>query len=156
QGRKLYEFARQGEEVERKVSRVTIHELEAMLTDTLLAKNLDGTADLRLRVVCSAGTYVRSLAEVLGQRLGTHAHLSALKRTRAGDFSIVDALTLDVLQEKAHDQTIATKLLTPNAALSRLSFVHLNAANAHRTLHGMQVDVEASVSWGDGEEVRMC
>jgi len=157
QGRKLYELARRGEEVERKVSRVTIHELETMLTDNaLIAKNPDGTADLRLRVVCSAGTYVRYLAEVLGQRLGTHAHLSALRRTRAGDFNIVDAITLDNLQEKAHHQTIATKLLTPNAALSRLAFVHLNPADAHRTLHGMQVDVETSVSWRDGEEVRMC
>jgi tRNA pseudouridine55 synthase len=157
QGRKLYELARRGEEIERKPLRVMIHELKsiAMSKNVFLTRNQDGSANLKLRVVCSAGTYVRSLAEVLGQRLGTTAHLAALKRTRAGDFTLSNALTLEALQECDHDNIAATRLLSPDAALSRLSFVHLKAADAERTLHGMPVSVTAVGSWMDGENVRM-
>ncbi len=70
-GRKLYELARRGEEVERRAVRVTIHELSAERRGgELLRKNEDGTLDLSIRVLCSAGTYVRTLAESIGAALG--------------------------------------------------------------------------------------
>src|SRR5712692_6484537 len=94
-GRKLYELARRGEEVERKPVRVTISELECISQPADLVKsNDDGMQDLRVRVVCSAGTYIRTLAEDLGQQLGRGAHLAELRRTRAGKFKIEDAITL--------------------------------------------------------------
>src|SRR3954466_9386154 len=68
-GKKLYELARRGEEVEREPIRVCIHELEAIRPDGQLIKdNLDGTFDLHVHVSCSAGTYVRTLAEDFGKR----------------------------------------------------------------------------------------
>src|SRR5260370_132455 len=69
-GRKLYELARRGEEVERKPVRVCIHEFAPLKPDGPMMKdNLDGTFDCQLRVVCSSGTYVRTLAEDFGKRL---------------------------------------------------------------------------------------
>src|SRR5688572_25204883 len=69
-GRKLYELARKGEEVERVPVRVTVHTFEAVAgSGSLLKNNEDGTLDLAVRVVCSAGTYVRTLAEAVGERL---------------------------------------------------------------------------------------
>ena len=69
-GRKLYELARRGEEVERKAVRVCIHEFDAIKrTGELLKDNLDGTFDFEVRVACSAGTYIRTLAEDFGKRL---------------------------------------------------------------------------------------
>src|SRR5882762_7781108 len=81
-GRKLYELARRGEEVERQPVRVTIQRFETNRAKGGLVKdNLDGTYDLEVLVACSAGTYVRTLAEDFGNRLGTGAHLAELRRT---------------------------------------------------------------------------
>ncbi|HZH57219.1 tRNA pseudouridine(55) synthase TruB [Yanghanlia caeni] len=88
-GKPLYEYARQGIELERPARRVTIHELE------LLA--FDG-ASARVRVACSKGTYIRTLAQDIGRRLGCGAHLSALRRTRVGPFDLDDAVGLEALQ----------------------------------------------------------
>jgi tRNA pseudouridine55 synthase len=89
QGRPLYSYARQGQELSREPRRVTIHEL------TLEAWEPPATARLRLR--CSKGTYVRTLAADLGQAAGPGAHVTALRRTRSGPFHLGQALALDAL-----------------------------------------------------------
>src|SRR3989454_7890207 len=123
-GRKLYELARRGEEVERKPVRVTIGKFESMShNDRLLQENNDGTRDLKVRVVCSAGTYVRVLAEDFGERLGIGAHLAELRRTRAGDFKIEDAITLERLSELTESDSIERALISPDSAVSHLPVV---------------------------------
>lgn len=87
-GRRLYELARRGEAVARAATPVTIHALE------LVSRS---GPDLELDVSCSAGTYVRALARDLGERLGTGAHLAALRRTRSGAFEIAGAVRGDDL-----------------------------------------------------------
>jgi tRNA pseudouridine55 synthase len=157
EGRRLYELARRGEEIERAAVRVTIHEFEPVNLDgPKLIQNDDGTYDLAVRVVCSTGTYVRTLAEDFGKRLGVGAHLAALRRTRAGDFRINDAITLDELQEKI-ETSAPTSFLSPDAALSRLPYHNLDADETRRTLNGMdvQVSVEAGSQWRADEPVRM-
>lgn len=156
QGRKLYEMARRGEEIERKPVAVVISEFEAVPQEgALLKRNADGTCDLAARVVCSAGTYVRVLAESLGARLGVGAHLAALRRTRAGAWTIADAASLDELAELA-EAGAATKILrSPDAALSHLPFAHLTADEARRARHGAAVRVAAAPEWMDGSLVRM-
>lgn len=157
-GRKLYELARSGEEVVREPVRITIHEFEALRNgNALLHRNEDGSIDLEVRVLCSAGTYIRTLAEDLGRGLGIGAHLAALKRTRAGDFKIETALTLEELQDRSTGNTVASSLVTADAALSRLAFVHLNSADSECVRHGLQIRINAatSSSWRDGESVRM-
>ena len=155
-GKKLYELARRGEEIEREPIRVCIHEFEAIKPDGQLIKdNLDGTFDLHVHVACSAGTYVRTLAEDFGKRLSVGAHLAELRRTRVGDFSVTNAVTLEQLKTSFGEEALGTIMLQPNAALSRLPFVHLNADDVRRARHGMEVKV-AEYDWPDGEKVKMC
>jgi tRNA pseudouridine55 synthase len=155
-GRKLYELARRGEEVDREPVRVCIHEFTAIKPDgQLLKDNLDGTFDFRARVVCSSGTYVRTLAEDLGKRLSVGAHLAELRRTRVGDFDLEQAVTLDDLKTSFAEEALGVLVVPPGAALSKLPFVHLSAEDARNVSHGREVKVEGS-GWTDGENVKMC
>ena len=155
-GKKLYELARRGEEVDREPVRVCIHEFEAIRPNGELVKdNLDGTFDFHVHVSCSAGTYVRTLAEDFGKRLSVGAHLAELRRTRVGDFTVTNAVTLEQLKESLGEEALGTILLRPSAALSRLPFVHLNAEDVRRARHGMEVKV-SEYDWPDGEKVKMC
>ena len=157
-GRKLYELARRGEEVERKPVRVIISSFEVIAHEgVLLTQNNDGSHDLKVRVVCSAGTYIRTLAEDFGQRLGLGAHVAALRRTRAGRFTIADALSLERLRELAESAKISLALISPDAAISHLPAVSLSADDVSRTVHGIDlqiVDAQAS-DWSDRQPVRM-
>ena len=121
----------------------------------LIKDNLDGTFDFHTRVSCSSGTYVRTLAEDFGKRLYVGAHLAELRRTRVGDFSIDQAITLDQLKIHFGEESIGAVLVPLGAALSRLPFVHLTAEDVSRANHGREVMV-AEPNWADGENVRMC
>jgi tRNA pseudouridine55 synthase len=160
-GRKLYEMARRGEEIERAPVPVTIHEFETVrVGGALLSRNEDGTRDLSVRVVCSAGTYIRVLAESVGERLGVGAHLTALRRTRAGRFKIEDATSLDQLKTMAEQGLETGVLLPPDAALSGMPFAHLTAEEARAARHGMALvrreqEDEAQAKYVDGQHVRM-
>ena len=156
EGKKLYELARRGESVERKPIHVCIYEFAAIRAGGQLIKdNLDGTFDFHTRVSCSSGTYVRTLAEDFGKRLYVGAHLAELRRTRAGDFSIDQAITLDELKIHFGEESIGEVLVPPGAALSQLPFVHLTPEDVSRANHGREVRV-AEPNWSDGENVRMC
>lgn len=95
-GRKLYEYARAGEEVERPVRQVTIYDF----TRTSDIGYEEGLARFRFRVKCSKGTYIRTLSVDLGEKLGYAAHMSHLTRTSAAGLSLEDALTLEEVAEK--------------------------------------------------------
>ncbi len=158
-GRKLYELARRGEEVERNAVRVCIYELEAIKlasepTAALVKDNGDGTLDFRVRVVCSAGTYIRTLAEDFGKRLGFGAHLAELRRTRAGDFGIEMATSLEQLKVSATEEALGQIIHSPDAALAGFPFVDLNAEDLRRVQNGVSVKI-ADVAWNDGEQVRI-
>lgn len=157
-GRKLYELARKGQEVEREAVRVTIHAFDVLRDDDQLFKeNGDGTTDIRVRVVCSAGTYVRALAEDFGKRLGVGAHVAELRRLRAGDFDIEHALSLEQLQEGVKEESLSTVMLTPDAALQKLPFVSLNSDDVRKTLQGVPLRLEPEVEgvFLEGEHIRM-
>jgi tRNA pseudouridine55 synthase len=154
-GKKLYEMARRGQEIERAAVRVKIHELEALqASGPLLRRNEDGTCDLRVRVLCSAGTYVRTLAESIGARLGVGAHLAALRRTRAGQFSLEDAITLEELERQAAGERI---LISLTAALSWMPSVHLTSEAARRARHGVAVRPgdPSEEKYEDGQTIRV-
>jgi tRNA pseudouridine55 synthase len=109
-----------------------------------------------VRVVCSAGTYIRALAEDLGKRLGMGAHLTELRRTRAGQFGIDAALTLERLKELAAQNTLIDALLSPHDALSHLPSIDLDDEQLRSTLHGITLplnDTEPTLS--DGDPVRL-
>ncbi|CAN5863953.1 tRNA pseudouridine(55) synthase TruB [soil metagenome] len=157
-GRKLYELARLGATVERKAVRIKVREFEALRCGgRLLKNNGDGTVDLAVRVVCSAGTYVRTLAEALGDRLGIGSHLAELRRTRAGDFSITSAVTLDQLEAKVDKGALATILLLPDAALRSMHFVDLTERDAELVRRGIAISLSRHSGGAaiQGDNVRM-
>ncbi len=129
-GRKLYEMARAGEEVERQARRVTISSL------TISAWQ---PPELTLDVTCSAGTYVRSLAYDLGERLGVGAYLSGLTRTASGGFTLDQAVPLDVLLGEAARAGWAQYVIAPAVALAGWPAIHLDAAALEHIRQGRAV-----------------
>ncbi len=107
-GERLHRIARRGGEVDRPVRDVTIYEIE----------RLDWQSpDLRIRVNCSSGTYIRTLADDLGRKLGCGAYLAGLKRTRVGHLELSEAFTLDRVQDMASTGALTEHLLDPNRVL---------------------------------------
>lgn len=94
-GKRAYDLARQGKEVKLKPHRVTVSAIEITAID-----RHEAGIDAHFRIVCSKGTYIRTLAFDLGQKLGNGAHLTALRRTRIGQLRVDDALTVDHFREK--------------------------------------------------------
>lgn len=90
-GKPLYTYARAGIELKREPRTVTLYRLD-------LVSIFDNAMSARINIVCSKGTYIRTLAQDIGRALGCFAHLSALRRTEIGPFSLVNAITLHALQ----------------------------------------------------------
>jgi tRNA pseudouridine55 synthase len=121
-GERLYAKARRGESVERATRPIVVHALE--LVDFAAGERPEAT----VAVTCSGGTYVRSLAADLGRRLGSLAHLAALRRTAAGQFTETDAHTLPALEALAGG--LARVVLAPAQALRSIAVRPLSAAEA--------------------------
>lgn len=144
-GKKLYELARQGIEIERKPIKINVHELEILhLTDNFKTETpFSGfglwTLDFGLKVSCSAGTYVRTLAEDIGKKLNTGAHLAALRRTRAGKFDIKDAVTLEKLEEIVAANELERVLISTNEAVSHLPEIELSIEDAAKIKNGLRL-----------------
>jgi len=137
-GRKLYELAREGKTVERKARRISIFEL----------KLLDSTADtLTLDVFCSKGTYIRSLAEDIGHKLGCGGTITALRRTQSGQFKIEDALTIEQCQALTLEQLTA-ELLAVDKPLSDVPIIELSVQQAVLIRHGQQIEHQAQTIQG--------
>ena len=130
-GKPLYAYARAGVDVERAPRRVRILALETSEFDP-------DSASFTLHVTCSKGTYIRTLAEDIGERLGCGAHLVALRRTAIGPLRIENALTLDAL-EAAEEAQRAALLAPPDALLGELPAQQLNEENARAILHGQRI-----------------
>lgn len=155
QGKRLYELARKGEQIERRAVpvRVSAFEIVADGNEDFFKTNEDGTCDVRARVVCSAGTYVRALAESVGENLKTGAHLAALRRTRAGEFGLESAVVLEELQQLVEEKK--EFLVSLETALPHLPSVHLTGEEARRVRHGAAVRAVAPRGWEDGAHVAL-
>ena len=121
QGKKLYELARAGIEVERKPRTVHIYELTLISFDNDKLKAPRAIID----VCCSAGTYIRTLCHDLGERIGCGAHMSFLLRTRAELFSLEDTTTLEKLKEKSIGDKIGDVMISMSKALAHLPGVYV-------------------------------
>ena len=136
QGQPLYKLARQGLEVERKARRVVIKQLE------LRAFRGGVRPEVDVYLECSKGTYVRSIAEDLGQALGCGAHVSSLRRTRAGAFSIADSVAMATLEAlKANDRVaeMDSLLLPADTAVNDLPLVRLSVSGGFYIRQGQPV-----------------
>lgn len=134
-GKKLYELAREGIEVERAARPLTIYELSLTpLSDQ----------QLQLNVTCSKGTYVRVLAEDIAKALGTLGHLTALRRIRTGDFEIANAITL--ADFAALDVAARfDKLLAVDACVHSLPSLVLDDSQSKRIRQGQRLNVKATM-----------
>lgn len=140
-GKPLYKLAHKGEEIERKPRRITIYDIKLIrLQDD----------ELQLDVSCSKGTYIRTLAEDIGEALGCGAHISALRRTLSGPFDIEHAVSLEELEHLANDgfDEIDALLLRPEEALLDWPEVSLSENTAHYVQQGQAVQVARAPAKG--------
>ena len=142
-GKRLYELAREGKIVEREAREVTIYELE--LVDFAPGPY----PEVELRVVCSTGTYVRTLADDIAAALGGRAHLTALRRVRNGALHVDHAHSMDDIEAAANDAEFGSKLLTPADALADLDVIDVAQEDVESIKNGRRLPVAVL-----GEEVR--
>jgi tRNA pseudouridine55 synthase len=142
-GVKLYEMARRGEEIERAPIVVEIKELELFKPtgDSGRAQANAQTApdEFSFRVVCSSGTYIRALAEEIGEFLGVGAHLTRLRRTRSGNCSLDDAVTLEELADLARSGP-ERQVLIPMADAIAMPALRVDNEDRNRVSHGRSIE----------------
>jgi tRNA pseudouridine55 synthase len=133
-GKRLYELARAGTEVERAPRQVTVDRFDVDATDS--------PSVFAVHVECSSGTYVRALAADLGTALGGGGHLRALRRTRVGSFALAEATSVDQLS--------LVDVHTPSEAVRDLAQVTVGSEVAHLVAHGLPLDRVSIGATGEG------
>ncbi len=156
EGKKLYELARKGIEIERKPVRITNYELRITNCESAKKTNKLGleTLDMGLKVLCSAGTYIRVLAEDIGRKIGVGAHLAELRRTKAGKFGIEKSVTLENLEKQVAENKLAEILISTNEAVSHLAEIKLSETEAAKIKNGVKLG-RVSGELKDGEFLRL-
>ena len=143
-GERLHKAARAGREVERQPVPIIIKIIEMVQgVDGSILSDRSDTMDFNLRVCCSSGTYIRTLANDIGTALGTGAHLAALRRTAVGRFQIIQAISLEELENRAASGNIRSILIRPADAISHLPFIVLEEPDVRRVAMGREVDVSS-------------
>ena len=147
-GKKLYELAREGVEIEREARPITIHSLSSTPTER--------DSDYILEVSCSSGTYIRTLCADIGAKLGCGGAMATLCRTRAGDFDISNSHTLEELEAMSIDKRLS--LLMPTVSLfSALPEVRLPAFYEKLSRSGCEIyQSKIKTSFPLSQRVRMC
>ena len=129
-GKKLYELAREGKEVERKARPITIYELELLKAEH---------PEYEIRVVCSKGTYIRTLCHDIGQALSCGAVMTSLVRSRVGEFRLKDAKTLDELQELADQGRLQEAVIPVEEMFHALPAIQVSDGAQKALLNGNQL-----------------
>ena len=130
EGRPLYEYAREGIEIERKSRQIKIFDIKLI--------NIEKSI-ITIEVLCSKGTYIRTLAEDIGQTMGCGAHLKGLERTQTGNFQLSEALSIEALE--AMPMASREKALMPiDVLLEELSSIKLNMAELDAIKKGQSID----------------
>ena len=137
-GVRAYLLARKGEEPRLSPVRVCIQELELISVEGPLAV-------FRARV--SSGTYIRTLAHDLGERMGVGAHLAELRRTAVGEFAVADAVDLTQLEDKVRQGESRNFLIPPENLLPEFPAVTLSPLTVRRVLHGNSLQLQSASQW---------
>jgi len=148
EGKRLYELARAGVEVERRPRQVEIYEIQPLGME--LAK---AHPELRLRVRCSKGTYIRTLCSDIGRALGYPAVMSALIRTSTGGIGRERCVTLEEIARKREEGTLQECFISTDEAISYLPAVRLAPREARFALQGRTIrttEIAGSDRWADG------
>jgi tRNA pseudouridine55 synthase len=144
EGKRLYELARAGQVVEREARPVEIYSLE--FTDLAPSDYPEVSFD----VVCSTGTYVRTLADDLARALGGRAHLTKLRRVRNGTLDLSDATTVDQIAAAAGDGTVGSLVIDPATALSDIPGVEVDSSYVPGIRNGAAIPTAVLTNGGDG------
>lgn len=122
-GKRLYEYARKGIEVERPIRKVMIHEIELLSEATQFEGN---TIQFTIRVKCGKGTYIRTLAVQIGELLGYPAHMASLVRTMSGTYEQEDCFTLSEVAQKKEENQVHACLRPVESALNEFPFIEVD------------------------------
>ncbi|MDO5398156.1 MAG: tRNA pseudouridine(55) synthase TruB [bacterium] len=142
-GKKLYELAREGIEVERKARRVTINSIDIL--------EINGKR-IVFEVSCSKGTYIRTLCDDIGKKLGTGAYMSALRRIKTGCFTIDEAYTVEELTELAENGRLEERLRNVDTLFSDYDEIHLNEKQTKSIMNGVRMSWRGKY---EGEMLRL-
>ena len=148
-GKRLYELAREGKEVERKARRITIYELEILSMDL---------PEVKIRVLCSKGTYIRTLCHDIGQKLGCGAAMKTLLRTQVERFSLAQAKKLSEIEELAKNGEAEKIVTTVEEMFSELPSITVKEAFKGAVQNGNPLflrQIVGKTGWVDGEQVRV-
>ena len=132
-GQPLYKLARQGIDIKRKARDVTIHELKLIKFDK---------ETLTLDIHCSKGTYIRTLAQDIGEALSCGAHLSMLRRTHVSPFNCEKLYSIEEIETLSKQNGLLDILLPIDSALPNLPHITLNNAQANQIKNGLKVNIE--------------
>lgn len=149
-GKKLYELARAGKEVERQAREVHIAEIEILSMQLPVVE---------LRVVCSKGTYIRTLCADIGEKLGCGGVMESLVRTRVGSFSLEDAVTLDRLQELKGQGRLEEVIQPVESVFQKCPVLHVRKDMTKLLDNGNALTVEQTAEkeqYAEGRWVRVC
>lgn len=132
-GKKLYEYARKGQTVEIQPRQIEIYKME-------LLQVKEEQRQIRFRVACSKGTYIRSLCEDIAERLGTVGYMSSLNRMQVGDFKIADAVSMDELEKNIQDTKFVEQyFITLEKLFQENGFIHLDDRKLQLFLNGVRL-----------------
>ncbi len=152
-GRKLYDLAREGNTVARKPVFVTIYDIEVLSADI---------PHILIRVHCGRGTYIRSLADDIGRRLGCGAAMESLVRTRVGEFAIEDAYRISEVEKAAADNNISDVIISLESVFADLDSLYADDDLSRRIRCGNIIDgamvrkaTDAAVNAADGKRIKV-
>lgn len=151
-GKKLYELAREGKEVERKPRKVQIKEIEICAMELPVVK---------MRVICSKGTYIRTLCHDIGGRLGCGGAMESLVRSRVGIFRVEDALTLSELERLRDEGKMSSVIISPDTIFAKDRAVYVNEQGIKMVQNGNRLGIQQlttkmqPVDFADKEQVRV-
>lgn len=137
-GKRLYELAREGKEVERKSRKVTIYDLEILNVD-VHSEN----PQIHFRVTCSKGTYIRTLCVDIGKALGYPAAMKSLIRTATGHIRANQCLSFEQIEQMKSDGTLDSHLIVMDQAISHIPALHVTDQEAKSALQGQKLKIQS-------------
>lgn len=142
-GKRLYELAREGKEVEREPRRVEIYDMHVVAVLPRDTTRLVTGTRVIFDVICSKGTYIRTLCHDIGQRLGCGAHMSFLVRTRVGPYTLEESCTFEEIEKAVARGALEEFLLSPESAVLDLARYEATVREAEKLRYGQRIKADA-------------
>jgi tRNA pseudouridine55 synthase len=146
-GKRLYELAREGKKVERKPRKVSIYQMEIIEMD--LARLYP---EIRFRVRCSKGTYIRTLCADIGQALGYPAVMTSLIRTSTGNIGLEQCVTLEQVEAHVRNHTLNSAIIPADRAVAHLPKIDLDETQTYQALKGQKIRLNHEFAFSDEEQ----